>query len=75
MYDTEIAVDLLVGLTLIKLGFASGLDEMDEIKDNFSFYVEGQDVRLLESENYHRLVREGAVLSLVEYNKEDESFS
>ena len=50
LYDLTMNADLLIGLTLLKLGFATGLDEMDRIKDNYSLLVEGHDIRVLEKE-------------------------
>lgn len=39
--ELDMDADLLISLTLLRLGIANSLDEMDDIKDRYSLTVDG----------------------------------
>ena len=64
-FDLEMDVEMLIGLTLLKLGFASSFDEMDILTPKYSFHVDGHDLRTLESDKMKVMCKEGAIFNLV----------
>ena len=80
-FNLDHDADMLIGLTLLKLGLASSLDDMAEMQKNFTLIVQKHDIRVLyadmhregfqasrqETRLYRKLVSENAVFNLVQY--------
>ena len=69
-------VGMQVGLTLLKLGMADSLDQMEQMQYRYTFLVEsGKDLRSEAGGGDPVVLKEGMTLNLVKYDSEEESDS
>lgn len=48
LFNLNMSVDMLIGLTLLKIGLAQSLSDMIALKEHFTFVVDGHDLREIE---------------------------